>query len=252
MGGIFQPMRGPWQRTRENYRVVKAALDLRSFSRLRRSAAMVRPMLTLKDHTMLSAARLTTLYELVGSITAGNVPGDIVECGVAFGGSAAIMAHSLHRHDVRRTVWLLDSFEGLPPPTEEDGESAAARYYVGWCKGDAGVAVAMLERFGVTATDIKVVPGWFEDTVPAVAIDRIAILHIDADMFASVRVCLDVLYDRISSGGYLVVDDYGSWPGCRRAVDEFFQRRAILPELQWIDSDAVLHVVGVPNGGTMA
>jgi len=79
--------------------------------------------------------------------------------------------------------------------------------------------------------------------LPTADITEISLLHIDADLYASVRLCLEVLYDRISHGGYLVVDDYGSWPGCRGAVDEFFERRGASPGLRWIDSDAVYHVV---------
>jgi len=243
MGGIFYPMRGPLKGVRENYRIIRSTLDPRSPWQFRRSLVMLGPFLRLKNYTMLGADRLKKLYELVGSVTAEGVPGDIVECGVAFGGSAAVMAHSLRCHGARRTIWLLDSFEGLPRPTREDGELAASHYRIGWCKGDAAVAQDMLTRFGLPAGDARVVPGWFEDTLPTADITEISLLHIDADLYASVRLCLEVLYDRISHGGYLVVDDYGSWPGCRGAVDEFFERRGASPGLRWIDSDAVYHVV---------
>ena len=63
--------------------------------------------------------------------------------------------------------------------------------------------------------------GWFTETFPVAQIDRISLLHIDADFYASVKLCLDYWYPLISPGGYIQLDDYSVYLGCRTAVNEF-------------------------------
>ena len=46
-------------------------------------------------------------------------------------------------------------------------------------------------------------------------------LHVDADWYESVKLVLDVFYDKVVPGGYIVLNDYGAWQGCNRAVDDF-------------------------------
>jgi hypothetical protein len=64
-----------------------------------------------------------------------------------------------------------------------------------------------------------------QDTIPAQAPERIAILRLDTDWYDSTRHELEHLYDRLESGGVLLIDDYGYWQGARQAVDEFLEAR---------------------------
>ena len=67
--------------------------------------------------------------------------------------------------------------------------------------------------------------GLFQETLRATHIPRIALLNIDADWYESVKLCLETFYDAVAPGGIVSIDDYGLWPGCRQAVDEFIKER---------------------------
>jgi len=176
--------------------------------------------------------RLVSLFRLARSVTREGVPGDIVECGVAQGGTAALLATAVRRST--RTLWLYDSFEGLPPPESVDG--AVAGQYTGTYRGTLDEVRSTLARAGVAEHRTRLVKGWFEDTLPTAEVAQIALLHIDGDWYRSVKTCLESLYDRVASGGYVVLDDYGYWPGCRLATDEFLRERGIAAPLIRVDA----------------
>ena len=85
---------------------------------------------------------------------------------------------------------------------------------------------------------VRILPGWFAETFPSVSASQIALLNIDADWYESVKLCLEAFYDRVMPGGFISIDDYGHWPGCKKAVDEFFQTRQLTPALQQVDYTA--------------
>jgi O-methyltransferase len=154
----------------------------------------------------------------------------LVECGVWNGGSAALMAVACCQDPTwyrRRTLWLFDSFQGLPPPGEHDGACAASSFTDGWCKGSIDQVTKIFAKLGVPLQNVRIVPGWFETTIPAAEVAEIAVLHIDADWYSSVKLVLDRFYDRVVSGGFIVLDDYGHWPGCRDAVHDYLDEHGI-------------------------
>jgi hypothetical protein len=165
-----------------------------------------------------------------------GVPGDFVELGVARGGAAAVLGMVAFEGGKRdRMLWLFDSFEGLPEPTADDFVADAPGSHVrplpkGSCLGRlAEVEGLLIDRIGLPKTGLKFVKGWFDETVPKYSgsIEKIAVLRIDADWYESTRTCLHALYDRVQAGGYVVVDDYETCHGCRKAVDEFLKVRDI-------------------------
>jgi O-methyltransferase len=81
--------------------------------------------------------------------------------------------------------------------------------------------------------------GWFQDAIPAdhQDIGPIAILRLDGDWYASTKVCLEYLFDKVVKGGIVIIDDYGTYDGCRRAVDEFMKAKDVHAYLGSIDSD---------------
>jgi hypothetical protein len=187
-----------------------------------------------RSHTMCSNARLRGLYRSVQYIVAQNIPGDVVECGCARGGSAALMALTLQRLGFRRKIWLFDSFEGLPAPSTNDPDFELANMFTGTCIGRLDEVRGLFHRLGIT-DDAEFVKGLFQHTLPVSAVSQIALLHIDGDWYESVKVCLDQLYDRVVPGGIIQFDDYGYWKGARRATDEFLQQREIPPILHRLD-----------------
>jgi O-methyltransferase len=182
---------------------------------------------------MASVSRLKALDSLSRRIDAEQTQGDIVECGTCNGGSAAVLARVAHRSPLGRHVWLLDSFSGLPPATERDGRFAAD--YTGLCAGSPARVREVLSQVGVPESAVTLVPGWFQDTLPTLDASPIALLHIDADWYDSVKIVLDALYDRVAPGGFVVLDDYGYWEGCRRALEEFQSTRGLQVELVDVD-----------------
>jgi hypothetical protein len=205
-----------------------------------------------KGHTLVSREKLNALCDLVAILERDRVPGAIVECGVFKGGAAALMAHEA----ADREIYLFDSFEGLPPPGERDGAIAARLYHRGWCASPESEVKTIMARLNRLTPRVHLVKGWFHETFPRTPIADVALLHIDADWYDSVRLCLDTWFDRIVAGGFLVVDDYGRWEGCTRAVDEFISSRGLPPltptgraghylRKQAADRPAVRRAVGV-------
>ncbi len=189
-----------------------------------------------KPFTLVSPLRLLSLFELAQRIEKQRTPGDVVECGVYNGGSAAVLAHVATASKMKRTIWLFDSFEGMPGPTPEDGEDALA--YAGGVKGDPEKVKAALKRVGADMRCIRIVKGWYRESFKNVHIKEIALLNLDADWYESVKLCLERFYDHVVKGGFVSIDDYGHWAGCRRALDEFFETKHISYPLNEVDYTA--------------
>ena len=197
----------------------------------KRSARFARLTLQVTPHTMVSTTRLINLYDLVQKANALNFPGDIVECGVWNGGSSAIMGVACQddkTHFRERNLWLFDSFQGLPQPGERDGKAERDYYFEEWCKGDIRKVTKILDNLEVSLENVKIIAGWFDSTLSSIDINtQIAVLHIDADWYDSVKVVLEKLYDKVVQGGFIVLDDYYKWEGCKKAADQYLKEHKI-------------------------
>ena len=189
----------------------------------------------IRRKTMLAPARIQSLKELAHRIDEEGIPGDFVECGVYRGGSAALVARVATRSRFQRHTWLFDVFQGMPPATSVDGPEAAD--WEGGLRSSPEKVSRLLRRVGVDMARIHIVAGLFQDTFPTVHIQQIALLNIDADWYESVKLCLETFYDTVAPGGFVSLDDYGAWPGCRLAVDEFFKRRGLFHRLVRVDHE---------------
>lgn len=188
----------------------------------------------IRAYTMCSNPRLRSLYQGVRYVLQENIDGDLVECGCARGGSAALIALTLRRYGSRRQVWLFDTFEGLPAPTSQDPDYEIAKLITGEFVGTLQEVEALFQRLEI-AEDARFVRGLFQNTLPATDIPKIALLHIDGDWYESVKACLENLYDKVSPGGIIQFDDYGYWKGARKAIDEFLANRGIEAPLRRLD-----------------
>lgn len=144
------------------------------------------------------------------------------------GGTSALMLYSMKHYDFQgRKMWAADSFGGLPASVAQD--DVGGDNSVGKAVGGAGKWSASLRQFKQTLhsvgvldrTRLNVLKGWFNETLPTAPIDQIAFLRLDGDLYESTKDALDSLYDKLVVGGIIYLDDYGSFPGCQRAVDEF-------------------------------
>ncbi len=202
---------------------------------LPRNPGWRRVLETTDNRSMVDRLRRVNLLRLLSRVDRESVPGSLVECGVARGGTAALMGIQTRDSALNRDLWLFDSFVGLPEPTRDDG-LAARRFAhgkaggqltpIGQCVGTVEDVRAFL--FGecqLAEARVRLVQGWFQDTLPAYDGGPIALVHVDGDWYESVRVCLESLWPSVSRGGYVVVDDYGHWEGARRATREFITKQ---------------------------
>jgi hypothetical protein len=187
-----------------------------------------------RPYTMCSGARLRGLYAAVHHIERNHIPGDVVECGVARGGSAALIALALKELKSERPVWVFDTFEGIPAATTDDPDYEIASLYTGAFRGDLKEVRGTFQKLGILEK-FRFVQGRFEETLPATTVGPIALLHIDGDWYSSVKACLESLYDRVSPGGVIQLDDYGFWQGAEKATEEFLSKRNLPRELIKLD-----------------
>lgn len=188
--------------------------------------------------TMVGMARLRNLRALLESVLADEVPGDVIETGVWRGGASIFMRGVLAAHgDTSRRVWLADSFQGLPPPDAQryPADEGDALHEIDFLAVGLDEVKANFERYGLLDDQVRFLPGWFRDTLPGAAVERLSLLRLDGDMYESTMIALESLYPKLSPGGYVVVDDYGAIAACRQAVDEYRAAHAIESPLTQID-----------------
>jgi hypothetical protein len=203
-------------------------------ARAEREDGVIWPMYA---HTMIGLRRLDNIQDCVETVLREGVAGDLIEAGVWRGGATIFMRAILKAHDVTdRRVFVADSFAGLPPPDTACYPQDA---------GDKHHAIRILEvsrrevetnfeRFGLLDSQVVFLQGWFEDTLPAAPIERLAVMRVDGDMYSSTTQALSALYPKLSSGGFCIVDDY-ALDGCQRAVDDFRAAQGIASPLEKID-----------------
>ena len=191
--------------------------------------------------TMIGMKRLDNLQSCVVNAIQQNVPGDLIETGVWRGGACIFMRAILSAYgDQTRTVWVADSFRGLP---KEDGRYVQDRGDSHWKLSDhIGISLqqvkANFERYGLLDDRVRFLQGWFKDTLPEAPIQQISVLRLDGDMYSSTMDALKSLYDKVSPNGWVIIDDY-ALPGCRGAVDQFRLDHNVTEEIQRIDSTGV-------------
>ena len=145
----------------------------------------------------------------------------------------------LDAHEQARSVWLADSFQGLPEPDHPaDTVDLRTAKYPMLAISENRVRT-LFERLELLDDRVHLLAGWFEDTLPKAPIEQISILRLDADYYASTMTALEALYPKTSAGGFVIVDDYGVLEPARKAVDEFRANCSIRAPLIDIDGAGV-------------
>ena len=193
--------------------------------------------------TMIGMQRLTHLQRCAETVLAEDIPGDLVECGVWRGGACILMRAVLSAYgDEERCVWLADSFEGVPPPDPEN-YSADKDLRLDLSANVLAIPASAVrdnfKRYGLLDDRVRILPGWFKDTLPGAPINRIALLRLDGDLYESTIQALEALYPRLSASGFCIIDDYHSIDACRQAVTDYRQRNSITAEIFDIDGSGV-------------
>lgn len=190
--------------------------------------------------TMVGLKRLRNFRELIGRAIEAGVEGDVLEAGVWRGG-ASILARATLRAwgDESRRVFVADSFEGLPPPSADFAQDAASDLHE---HSELAVSLEQVRenftRFGLLDERVVFLKGWFRDTMPTAPVERLAVMRLDGDMYESTIDPLKYLYDKVSPGGWIIIDDY-FLPPCKAAVQDFFAARGLSPDIHDIDGMGV-------------
>ncbi|MEK3886283.1 TylF/MycF family methyltransferase [Bacillus sp. FSL K6-3431] len=192
-------------------------------------------------HSMIGRMRMDNIQMCIETVLKDNIEGDFIETGVWRGGACIFMRGLLKVHEIDdRKVWLADSFQGLPAPNE-------AMY-----PKDKGVRLHTLDYLSVSLEDVQnnfrkydlldenvqFLKGWFKDTLPNAPIEKLAILRLDGDLYESTMDSLTNLYDKVSQGGFIIIDDY-ILPTCAAAITDFRRERKIQDPLVRIDNHSV-------------
>ena len=201
-----------------------------------------------RPYTMTGTDRVAALIAAVDYLSANRIEGDVVECGVWRGGSMMAAALALKANgDTARTLHLFDTFEGMTAPTAKDADRSGtsaqdlldktARKEGGgvWAYATYEDVVRNMATTGYPSAQVKLVRGRVEDTIPAGAPDKIALLRLDTDWYESTKHELEHLYPRLVPNGVLIIDDYGHWVGAKQAVDEFFAAQTFKPLMNPLD-----------------
>jgi O-methyltransferase len=190
-----------------------------------------RGRVTSQSHTMIGLRRLENLERCAVRVFADRVPGDFLEAGVCQGGAAIFLrALQVAYDEAHRQTWLADSFAGLPAPEHPLDVRHGIDFTEAvqpWLAASLESVQENLRTYDLLSDQVRFLPGWFAETLPTAPVERLAILRIDGDLYASTRDALEALYDRVSVGGYVVIDDYHAFEPCRAAVDEFRSSRRI-------------------------
>jgi O-methyltransferase len=194
-------------------------------------------------HTMIGLFRLTNIERCAEAVIRQNIPGDFLEAGVCKGGAAIFMrALQIAHGAAQRKTWVVDSFEGVPPsdqPADRGYDLHLEEARLPWLACGEAAVRDHFSRYDLLDANVEFVRGWVAQSLPDAPIGPLAILRIDVDLYSSTMECLDLLYDKVSPGGYVIVDDYGLLQCCRDAVDQFRARRGLADSIQWIDSSGI-------------
>lgn len=201
-----------------------------------------------RHFTMTTPERMFAMCKAVEYVVHNRIPGSIVECGTWRGGSMMVALRTLlAMGDNDRDIILYDTFEGLPKPDDsvdidlwgQGHEKIWAEHVVDghstWGRATLEDVTDNIRSTGYPMERVRFVKGMVEDTLPAAAPERIALLRLDTDWYTSTKHEMTHLYPRLSTNGVLIVDDYGHLKGARKAVDEYFAEQGILPLMNRID-----------------
>ncbi|HEV2815930.1 MAG TPA: TylF/MycF/NovP-related O-methyltransferase [Allosphingosinicella sp.] len=227
--------------------------------------AAERAIAAVAGNTMLPRGRLVSLFDQSVFCARQGIRGAFVECGVWKGGGVGLMAAALlEEGEDERHLHLFDSFTDICAPDPEMDGARALQEVSGrevragpnptpltgiydrlGGHGTIAACRALIEgRIGYPPERVHYHQGWFQDTLPeqAAAIGEIALLRLDGDWYASTKVCLEHLYDQVVPRGFVIIDDYGTYEGCRKAVDEFLAARGLAPFLCRVDGGCYFFV----------
>ena len=239
-----------WFAYKFGYDIVKQHTRFRDFEE--EEVQLVR---SIKHYTMTSPERIFALIHAVKYVVNNDIPGAIVECGVWRGGSMMAVAKTLlNLNHLTRELYLFDTFEGMPKPSDVDmsdrGIKASDKFEKNrindnssrWAYATLDETKKAMYSVGYDKRKIHFIKGKVEETIPDKAPDVISLLRLDTDFYESTIHELIHLFPRLSKHGILIIDDYGSWMGAKKAVDTYIAQNNLCLYLNRIDNTGRLCV----------
>jgi O-methyltransferase len=195
-----------------------------------------------RAETMCGLKRLANARICIEQVLSDKIPGDIIETGVWRGGMSIFMRGVLKAYGVTdRTVWLADSFEGLPVPNVDRYPTDRHLDLSDWKILSVGAEQVRhnFDRYGLLDDQVRFIIGWFRDTLKVAPIEQLAVMRLDGDLYESTIQALEPLYPKLAVGGYCIVDDYGVIDSCKDAVTDYRQANGIVDEIVDIDGAGI-------------
>ncbi len=223
LASTLEYLRSPdfhWRKPRTAALVVAA---YRAYRRLRRLTVYRTLYRRFRTHTLLTRKGFCDNLAICDQLSIRTLTGSVIECGTWKGGMIAGIAGLL---GPERQYYLFDSYEGLPIVDDTEGRDQWGQAASSWQENTAhndraDLRDAELAMSWSRAKHVTITKGWFADTLPTYRGGPIAILRADGDWYDSTRTILNALAGQVVVGGIVILDDYGYWEGCARAVHEY-------------------------------
>jgi len=190
---------------------------------------------------MIGLMRLENLQFCIEDVLRNNIEGDLMETGVWRGGATIFMKLILKKYGIKnRIVFVADSFEGMPKPdVKKYPKDTKSKHHK---RDKLNVSFEDVKNnfkiYRALDDQVQFLKGWFKDTLKEPTFEKLSVLRLDGVMYGSTWDVLEKVYDRLSVGGYLIVDDYASF-GCKSAVDDFRKLQNITEPIKRIDSGGI-------------
>jgi O-methyltransferase len=193
-----------------------------------------------RAHTMIGMKRLNNIEHCICTVLQEGIPGDFMETGVWRGGATIFMAGLNKHYSAGRRVFVADSFEGLPPPDVKKWpqDSGDDHYTYPFLAVSEETVRGNFKRYDLLDDSVIFIKGFFEESIPKAPVGTLSVLRLDGDMYGSTMTVLQELYDRVSPGGFIIIDDW-SILKCRAAVTDFLAERGLTPQIEKIDECGV-------------
>jgi len=194
--------------------------------------------LPVNAESMIGVARMDNIHHCVTQVIRDRIEGDLIECGVFRGGATIFMRGILKTYNSPKLVWLADSFEGLPPPSPEKYPADKDSPYHTMSELAVGLeeVIHNFRRYDLYDEQVKILKGFFKDTLPDAPIKALSLIRVDGDMYESTMDTLTNLFPKLNPGGFVLIDDYDPGHYCRQAVDDYRRQQNIKNEIKMVDS----------------
>jgi len=202
-------------------------------------------------HTMIGLKRLDNLQFCLEQILAQQIPGDLLEAGVWRGGACIFMRGLLKAYgETQRKVWVADSFVGFQ--AEDLADTQIDLEKTNQLSVSQAQVAEHFKAYGLLDEQVVFLPGFLDQSLPRAPIKALALLRLDVDFYNPTLIGLKELYPRLSPGGYVIIDDYYAFEGCRQAVSDYRQAHQISEPLVRIDPSAVYWQKSKSSQGALA